>query len=178
MNDISEIWVDIVGYDGLYSISNLGRVASHHQDKHRILKTPANSRGYAYVDLSQNGVRKSFRVHVLVAEHFIPKPHGQVEVNHKDEDKLNNRVDNLEWCTKSYNLTYGTRIERQRAKVGKPIIQYSKAGEYICSYDSIRQASRTVGISAPHIVRCCKKINPYSGGFVWRYLTEVQNETK
>lgn len=176
MNKEPEIWVDIVGYEGLYSISNLGRIASHHRGENRILH-PATHKwnGYSYVDLSKNGVRKSFRVHVLVAKHFLPNPQGLVDINHKDEDKLNNRVDNLEWCTKSYNINYGTRNARQRVKMCKPVVQYYKNGERIRTYDSIRQASQITGISAPHILRSCKKIRPSAGGYVWRYLAEVQD---
>ena len=175
MNKEPEKWLDIVGYEGVYSISNFGRVMSHHQGKNRILKSVANSTGYAYVDLSRNNVSKSFRVHVLVAKHFLPNPKGLTDINHKDEDKLNNRVDNLEWCTKSYNINYGTRNARQRAKMCKPVVQYYKNGERIRTYDSIRQASQITGISAPHILRSCKKIRPSACGFVWRYLTEVQD---
>ena len=175
MNNSNEIWVDVVGYEGSYSISNLGRVVSHHRGKNRILKPCVNSGGYSYVDLCQDGIRKSVRVNVLVANHFLPKPYGVVEVNHKDENKLNNRVDNLEWCTRSYNMNYGTRTERQRAKISKSVIQFSKNGAFIFWYDSIHQASRMVGISAPQILRCCKNRIPYAGDFIWRYASEVQN---
>jgi hypothetical protein len=177
MTKIPETWVDVVGYEGSYSISNLGRVMSHHRNKHRLLQSCTNGRGYAYVTLSQNGIGKSFRVHVLVAKHFLPKPQGTVEVNHKDENKLNNQVDNLEWCSKKHNINYGTRIERVRAKLSKPVNQYSKTGKYINSYASINQASLIVGVSSPHIVHCCKGARRYAGGFVWKYVTEVLNET-
>ena len=175
MTNTTEKWVDIVGYEGRYSISNLGRVMSHHQGKNRILKSVANSTGYAYVDLSRNNISKSFRVHVLVAKHFLPNPQGLTDLNHKDENKLNNRLDNLEWCTKSYNINYGTRNARQRVKMCKPVVQYYKNGERIRTYDSVRQASQITDISAPHIVMSCKKTRPSAGGFVWKYLSEVQD---
>lgn len=180
MNKEPEQWVDIVGYEGLYSISNLGRIASHHRDEFRILHpTTHRTNRYSYVNLCRNGIATLFRVHVLVAKHFLPNPNGLLEVNHKDEDKSNNRVDNLEWCTRKYNVNYGTaqqrRREKQRARVSKSVVQYSKTGEYICTYASISGASRIVGISTSHIVNCCNRRKPSAGNFIWRYLEEVQD---
>jgi hypothetical protein len=179
VNKEPEKWVDIVGYEGLYSISNLGRIASHHRDECRILHpTTHRTNRYSYVNLCRNGIAKLFRVHVLVAKHFLPNPNSLLEVNHKDEDKSNNRVDNLEWCSRQYNINYGTGRERQRVKMCKPVVQYSKTGTHIRSYDSISQASQIVGSSVSTIVNCCKQRKPSAGGFVWRYLTEVQSATK
>ena len=175
MANDKELWVSIDGYDGLYSISNFGRVLSHHWGKTRILRQRTNHRGYAMVNLTKNSRLKTFRVHSLVAQHFLPNPNGLTETNHKDENKLNNRVDNLEWCTRSYNVNYGTRNERQRLSVVKGVIQYDKKGVAIAKYDSLTKASRMVGISVQHIAACCKKKYPYAGGFIWRYATEVQN---
>lgn len=175
MNTELEKWVDIVGYEGLYSVSNLGRIARHLNGDTRILRPCTNSTGYSIVNLCQNGFTKSFRVHRLVAKHFIPNPYGLPEINHKDEDKSNNCATNLEWCTKSYNATYGTRIFRICAKISKPILQYSKTGEFISSHPSISHASRALGLSASNIVQCCKGHLPSIGGFIWRYATEVQD---
>ena len=180
MSKETEKWVDIVGYEGLYSISNLGRIASHHRGKCKILHpTTHRTNRYSYVNLCRNGIVKSFRVHVLVAKHFLPPIEGKVEVNHKDENKSNNRVDNLEWCDRKYNVNYGTARERLRAaigkRLGKPVVQYSKTGEYIRSYDSITEARQIVGCSIPNIVNCCKRRKPSAGGFVWRYAREVQD---
>lgn len=178
MKDVSETWVDIVGYEGLYSISNLGRVASHQWGKYRILRQRTGARGYLRVNLSKDGILKTFKVHRLVAEHFLPNPGGLIEINHKDEDKSNNRFDNLEWCTRSYNVNYGTRISKQRVSVIKPVVQYNRTGQVIALYDSLTQASRAVGISVQYIAACCKRKYPHAGGFIWRYLTEVQSATK
>jgi hypothetical protein len=175
MNKEPEIWVDIVGYEGVYSVSNLGRVASHHWGKHRLLHPRINNKGYLLVNLCKNGTLKTFKVHILVGKHFLVNPDGLSEINHKDEDKSNNRFDNLEWCTRSYNVNYGTRIARQRLTLTKPVCQYDKYGQFIALYDSITQASQIVGISVQHISTCCKKKYPYAGGFVWRYLEEVQD---
>ena len=175
MTNDREFWTEIVGYENLYSISNFGRVVSHHWGKHRILRQRINHRGYAMVNLTKDGMMKTFRVHSLVAKHFLPNPNGLPELNHKDENKLNNRVDNLEWCTRSYNVNYGTRIERQRAKVIKGVIRYDKHGVAIAKYDSLTTASRAVGISVQHIAACCKRKISYAGGFIWRYVAEVEN---
>ena len=117
---MEEIWKDIEGYEGLYQISNYGRVKSLNyakQGKEKILKDRISNSGYKRVNLSKSGERKTYYVHRLVAETFIPNPNGYSEVNHKDEDKSNNNIDNLEWCTSKYNSNYGTRNERQSEKM-------------------------------------------------------------
>jgi hypothetical protein len=174
----SEIWVAIDGYEDLYSISNFGRVMSRHWNKTRIIRPRENNRGYLLVNLCKNGELKTFKVHVLVAKHFLPNPHGLTEINHKDEDKTNNRLDNLEWCTRSYNVNYGTRVARQRERVIKAVVQFSKNGDMIAVYDSMSNARRSVGVSVQHIAACCKRKVPTAGGFMWKYLTEVQSVTE
>lgn len=117
-----EIWKSILGYEGLYEVSNLGRVRSLdrrvsytngqvHIHKGRILK-PGVSNGYMQVHLCNNGSMKQPLVHRLVAEAFIPNPDNLPQVNHKDENPSNNNVDNLEWCTSEYNINYGTRTNK------------------------------------------------------------------
>ena len=172
-NPETEIWIPIKGYEGRYSVSNLGNIVSHRGGKTRILKSAPNHMGYAYVTLCKNGTRKSSRVNVLVANHFLQKPHGMVEVNHKDENKSNNRADNLEWCTHSYNMNYGTRTIRAIAPLCKAVVRYSKSGERIDIHESVNQASRTTGISAPHISLCCRGIRKSAGGFRWQFTKEV-----
>lgn len=114
-----EIWRDIEGYEGLYEVSNLGRVRSSDSYnslgrlhlKGRIRK-PVVVRGYLRVELCKEGKGKWFYVHRLVAHVFIPNPEGLPEINHRDENKTNNLVDNLEYCDRKYNCNYGTRNER------------------------------------------------------------------
>lgn len=121
---MKEIWKDIEGYEGLYQISNLGRVKSLEKyvntaiknntkvkRKEQILKQ-YNKNGYLQVTLTHNNKRKYFGVHRLVANAFIPNLNNYPQVNHKDENTLNNCVDNLEWCTAKYNCNYGTRNSR------------------------------------------------------------------
>ena len=121
MGDIStdrEIWRDITiaGIENCYQVSNFGRVRNirkNIRDGGRILRIKENPKvGYIYLTVKSNGAAKHFRVHRLVAEAFIPNPNGYAEVNHIDENKLNNRFDNLEWCSKEDNRGYGTRQER------------------------------------------------------------------
>lgn len=102
-----EEWKNVIGYEGLYEVSNLGRVRRVNKG---LLKLQ-NNQGYNQVYLYKCGIRKGIRVHRLVAQAFIPNPDNLPEVNHKNEDKMNNSVDNLEWCTAKYNVNYGHRTE-------------------------------------------------------------------
>lgn len=115
MDTTQEIWKDIKGWESLYSISNTGKVFSKQTNK--ILTPVLKTTGYYCVDLCNNGIKKKYTIHRLVARHFVsnPNPSEYVIVNHKDENKLNNNANNLEWCTIQYNNTYGTAIERRKA---------------------------------------------------------------
>lgn len=111
---IIEEWKDIKGYENKYQISNLGRVKAldyRRTGKEQIISIK-NNKGYSEVALWKDSKRKMFMVHRLVAQAFIPNPNNLPQVNHKDENKTNNIVENLEWCTQSYNNSYGTRLER------------------------------------------------------------------
>ena len=112
MSNMNEDWKDIPGYEGLYAVSNNGRVMNVRSG--RILKEHITKFGYKRIGIYKNGVCRMFIVHRLVAQAFLPNPDNLPEVNHKDEDKTNNSVDNLEWCDRSYNNNYGTRKERER----------------------------------------------------------------
>lgn len=115
-----EVWKDIPGYEGLYQVSNLGGVKSIKRPdaagsrllREKILKPTIGTRGYLNVGLRKDNMQKKIEVHRLVAMAFIPNPQNLPQVNHKDEDKVNNCVDNLEWCSRSYNVNYGTRNGR------------------------------------------------------------------
>ena len=101
-----EIWATIKGYEGLYEVSNHGNVRSLKYGKIRYLKPANNGNGYYFVNLSKNGIVKSFKVHRLVANAFIDNPLNLPQINHIDEDKTNNKVENLEWCNGRYNTRY------------------------------------------------------------------------
>ena len=173
-----EIWKDIKGFEGRYQVSNLGRVRSLDWPRHkgRVLKLIYGKRwGYYVVHLAHaDGYIKYTTVHRLVAIAFIPNPDNLPEVNHKDENKLNNVVcfnpdgsidtdrTNLEWCTGLYNLRYGTRAERMNKLVNeprmRPVNQYDFDGELINTYPSINEASK-IGAHSTH-------------GFIFRYADD------
>lgn len=117
MDKEEEVWKDVVGFEGIYKVSSLGNVARVRGEKLRQLKKcPAGGKhncDYLYVSLTHREKVRFSSVHRLVAEAFIPNPERLPQVNHKDEDKFNNCVENLEWCTASYNNRYGTKIARQ-----------------------------------------------------------------
>ena len=130
---MKEIWKDIKGYEGLYQVSNLGRVKR--VTTGRVLKQFPNKQGYLLVSLCKTGKQKSFAIHRLVAQAFILKPENKPEVNHIDEDKTNNMVSNLEWCTRVENNNYGTRTERISKIKSIPIIATNlKTGGYTFKY--------------------------------------------
>lgn len=168
-----EIWKDILGYEGLYQVSNFGRVKSFKFGKERILKPGTNKYGYLIVILCKNGKVKHFYVHRLVAEAFIPNTHNYPCVNHKDECKTNNNVNNLEWCTYTYNNNYGTKIERisknrDTSKYFKPILQYTLDGVFVREWKSIAEAGRN-GFNQGHITDCCRGVRKTHKGFIFKY---------
>ena len=109
---IEKIWKLIIGYENLYKINNYGEVLSLRSNK--ILKPNNNGIGYFIIQLCKNGKRKNYLIHRLVAEHFLDNPNNLPEVNHKDEDKSNNFVNNLEWCKHKYNMNYKQLQKRQQ----------------------------------------------------------------
>lgn len=174
---MEELWRDIKGFEGLYEVSNLGRVRSlkdnNGQARILVLKVQKHRCGYQLVFLRKDGKLKGFVVHRLVAEAFIPNPDGLPEVNHIDEDKTNNRVDNLEWCTRKYNMNYGTCMERIMEKRGKRVYQYTKSGAFIRSYPSIHEAERQTGIWVTNISACCLGRLNSTGGYAWSFIPPI-----
>ena len=160
-----EIWRDIDGYEGLYQISNKGRVKSLHNGSERILRSWTNNDGYLNVALYKNAAAQHRLVHRLVSEAFIPNLENKPQVNHKDENKLNNCVNNLEWSTAKENSNYGSRNER----LSRKILQYSKSGEFIREWQSAAEVERELNINHSNIADCCKDKRKSAGGFVWRY---------
>lgn len=175
---MQEIWKDIKNYEGLYQVSNLGRVKSINRvvkrgDNfkpvcERILKPGGKNRGSYFVILSKNGKSSTKYIHRLVAQAFIPNPNNLPVVNHKDENPLNDNVDNLEWCTWSYNNSYNDLRKRAAKSKRKPVIQYSKSGEFIKEWSHAREAAETLGINKRAIYECCVGRSKTSGGFIWK----------
>lgn len=171
---IMEIWKHITGYEGLYQVSNMGRIKSLKYGKEKILKLGKNKKGYLNVLLHKD-MRKSYRVNRLVAQAFLDNPNNLPEVNHKDEDKTNNRVENLEWCNHKYNSNYGSRINRirktltNRKDLSKPIIQFTIDGELVRKWESGVQIKRELGFSNKNISRCIKRKTKIAYGYKWCY---------
>lgn len=177
---MKEIWKDIHNYEGLYQISNYGRVkslerkvkntkSSYRIVKEKILSCNKCSNGYYYIILYKNQNKKTYRIHRLVADAFIPNNDNLLEVNHIDENKENNNVNNLEWCNHKYNMNYGTSIKRNAEKHKKQVIQYTKNNEIIKEYSSLKEASDKIGIDSSSIMRCCKGKQKTCGGYIWKY---------
>lgn len=181
---INEKWKDIFDYEGLYQVSNLGRVRSitharingkqkNHTciSKGKLLSPGKDSNGYMVVVLSKNGKRKSCRVHRLVAETFLNNKNNYKCVNHKDENKENNVVDNLEWCSYKYNNGYGTRPKNISKANSISVNQYDKEGNFIRQWDSIINAEKVLNIkrASVNISACCKHKKNTAYGYMWRY---------
>ena len=171
---MEEIWKDIQGYEGLYRVSNLGRVKSFHKAKEHILSPGKDKDGYFQVQLYKNGINKMRKVHRLVAQAFISNPNNLPQINHKDENKQNNNVDNLEWCTNEYNHNYGTRNERAAKSCSKKIILIN-TGEI---FESTREASKKYNVHNSTICQCLKGIKKSAGKssngekLIWKYYEE------
>ena len=165
-----EEWKDISGYEGLYQVSNHGRVKSFRRKEPHLLSTCVGKHGYRVVLLyNGNGQRKNERVHRLVAQAFIPNPNGYPYINHKDEDRTNNHVDNLEWCTAEYNINYGTCKERISLSNGIHILKYDLDGNFICEYQTMTEAERFEGIDHANICMCCKGKISHCNNYIWIY---------
>ena len=165
---MKEIWKDIKDYEGHYQVSNLSRVKSIKFGKERILKPVTDRHGYSIVGLWKNNKQKTYKVHRLVAEAFIPNPYNLPQVNHKDENPLNNNVNNLEWCNSKYNCNFGTRIERISKRRSKTVLQYDLEGNFIREWKSTAECGRN-GFNQAHVAACCQgKLKKHKDS-IWRY---------
>ena len=173
MEEEEEIWCPIKGYESLYEVSDQGRVRSLKFGKERILKSGRDGDGYLLVGLHKNGVKRC-RVHRLVAKTFIPNPDNLPEVNHKDENKENNSVQNLEWCDRKSNCNYGTRNQRSAKSrmnnnLSKPILQFTKDGELVREWKSTRDIERNLGFNHGNISLYCNGKRKSAYGYIWKF---------
>lgn len=170
-----EIWKDIKGYEGLYQISNFGNVKSLNYRRlgfSKNLSLIKEPHGYFQVRFKN----KTFKIHRLVAETFIPNPENKPQVNHIDGNKLNNNVENLEWCTAQENIIHAFKIglKKPTSKKGiesphnRKINQYDLQGNYLNTFYSIKKAKMIYGQSS-HIIDCCQGKRKKAKGFIWKY---------
>ena len=210
-----EIWKPVRNYEGLYEVSNMGRVKSlertvwcglnggcYRAIPEKILEGYDDGHGYLQVELYKDGKGKWCSINRLVAQAFLENPQNLPEVNHKDENKKNNRVENLEWCSKLYNVNYGTRnkkiseklkgrkhseehnkkvaeklrgrkqTEESVKKRSKPVFSVDKESGLIMWWESAKEASRQTGINQSNITQCCKGKVKSAGGHTWFYADE------
>lgn len=190
---LDEIWKDIPGYEGLYQASTKGRIRSLDREvstydinTHGLTKriipgkilSPGKTgdyRNYYLVALYKNGKKQNFRVHYLVMLTFVgPRPDG-MDINHIDENGLNNELSNLEYVSRSYNINWGSRNKRASSKQtnrkdrSKIVIQYNLDGSYVRQYQSIHEVQRLNGYAYQNIQKCCHNKAPYAYGFIWKF---------
>lgn len=191
MADSIEVWLPIKGYEELYEVSNKGRVKSlerwvntkggaKRHVRERLLVPNKNIYNYPTVVLSKQA-HKTFCIHILMGKAFLPNPNNLPQINHKDENKSNNFIwvnpdgsidqekSNLEWCSVSYNVNYGTHNKRVAKALGFPVIQKLN-GNIIAIYESIHEAGRQTGIAWQNICKCCKGLRNTAGGYSWEFV--------
>ena len=161
---MEEVWKDVPGYDGIYQVSNLGNVRTV-----KMMKPFKIWNGYSVVSFYKDGKEKHQLIHRLVAQAFLENPNNLPQVNHKDENKENNVVDNLEWCTRSYNRHYGTSIQRMIKNKSKKISQYSLDGKFIAEHQSAIEIERMYGYDHSTIAKCCNGKQTQAYGYMWKY---------
>lgn len=174
-----EEWKNITGYEGLYQVSNMGRVrrlprrivnhGTQTVKKGSMVAQYPNRKGYMRLNLFKDGKMTEYFVHRLVAKAFVPNTYNLPDINHKSEVKTENRADNLEWCDKKYNNNFGTRTQRAIAKQEYAVVQKTLGGDVLKEYPSIQEAGRQTSISAGHICLVCQVKRPSAGGYRWTY---------
>ena len=178
---MSEEWRDVVGYEGLYQVSNQGRVKSLERKiphwrggertvKERILKPSDDCRGYLRVDLRDGSKRKHFKVHRLVCQAFHDNPENKLDVNHINENKTDNRACNLEWSTRKENCNHGTRNVRMAIAKSRPIAQYTLNGKLLKVWSSAKEVGSQTGFSRGNICKAANGNYKTAYGFRWEYV--------
>lgn len=187
---MEETWKPIEGYEGIYEVSNLGRVRSldrvvvrphpktgvpmEYRHKGRVMKPAAYPNGYLTICLKVEGRKENCLVHRLVAKAFVKGYREDLDVNHKDCNRQNNRADNLEWCTRSENLMWADAQDKIHTNQAKVVCQYNQQGTLMATYPSIMEAMRQTGIDSKSINGCCRGRygTVTAGGYRWAYEGE------
>lgn len=173
---MEEVWKPVVGYEGLYEVSNLGNVRGLKRGK--VLK-PGEGK-YLFVVLCKDGIRHEVHIHRLVATAFCDNPYAKLEVNHINEIAWDNRAENLEWVTRLENIRHGSGIERHAEAQrndpnrSKRIMQYTVDGEYIRTFPSIKEMERQTGFDGSPVCKCARGSHRYSHayGYKWKFVSE------
>ena len=177
----NEEWRDVVGYEGRYQVSSMGRVKSLARVvirnngqklpiKERVLKPMTDRYGYLIVCLCAGGKQKMFKVHRLVCQAFHKNPENKLCVNHIDENKTNNAASNLEWSTYEENNNHGTHNERVAKARSKPVGQYTRYGDLVKVWPSTQEAERQAGFNHGNISEVANGNRKTAHGFIWRYV--------
>lgn len=175
----NEEWKNIEGYEGLYQVSNLGRIKSlarntrnGHCKKDKILKIRIDKNGYCTIDLYKNSKRKQYKIHRLVANEFIYNKYNKPQINHIDGNKKNNEVSNLEWCNNSENMKHAYK---NNLRLTKKVLQYDLNSNFIREWNNATEVSKYYKVHVSRIERCCK--NEYGcktcKGFIWKYKKDI-----
>lgn len=179
-----EEWKQIEGFPK-YFVSNLGNIKNidyMHTGKEHLISQRETQNGYMLASLYSKDKRLHRSVHRLVAEAFLPNPDNLPQVNHKDENKKNNCVDNLEWCTASYNTRYNDGMTKRISKRSRcdwkgrslvPVYQYSRDNVFIKRWDSIEEAAKALNINQSGICHCLSGKYAHSGNYIWKYAAET-----
>ena len=162
---VFETFVKIEGFEN-YEVSNLGKVRN--MKSGRTLKPQLNPNGYLGLCLYENNKRKRLLLHRIIATAFIDNPGKKPQVNHIDENKLNNDLSNLEWCTERENAIHGTRTKRVAEKLSQKVIQLDLNDNILNVFESMTQAEQETGVSTGNISSCCNGKRKSAGRFKWR----------
>lgn len=186
----NEEWRDVIGYEGLYMVSNLGRVkrlsyvmknvSGSYVVPEKLRSIQTNPQGYSSLVLWKNNKHHVVTVHRLVAMAFIPNPNNYPHINHLDSDRANPKADNLEWCTRSHNMRWAYDTNNMRSKLNPPrgeehhrsvrVAMISKSGEQIKTFACISDAAREIGVVVGSISNCINGKSKSSGGYIWKRI--------
>ena len=185
MDNENEIWKDIPDYEGYYQVSNMGRVRSVDREvrhssggmrilKEKVLKPVMNRDGYLKVGLWKDGKMKKFTIHRLVYSAFCGEIPNELQVNHIDEDKTNNKLENLNLMTPKQNSNWGTRNERFAKTQSKPVVALDEDGNVVFEFSSVREAGRN-GFNSGNLTECCLGKRRRHRGYSWKHKENIEN---